>query len=241
MNTEQTEQQSLHISQERILAFVRAMISGNRGREDDEHPLPHGPWDPVIRLALERIYLDGPRPHPWKSRESGLGQELLRSGTGVLEKLCLESISRKAPGNFRRHWWRGVLPVQKSRSIRNHSRLGLLFMVSIAQAVISRAELIQEIERFRQARRRQHDIIIVGGYISRFAEEFCGNGFRLKYPYPGPRPNWFTDELDGIDLLVIAVQFDQAAKETYSEDLRQNLAEASGKFTKSALARMQEA
>jgi hypothetical protein len=31
MSTEQTEQQSLHISQEKLLAFVRAMIGGSRG------------------------------------------------------------------------------------------------------------------------------------------------------------------------------------------------------------------
>jgi hypothetical protein len=71
MSTENTEQQSLHISQEKLLAFVRAMIGGGRGREDDEHPLPPGPWDPVIRVALERINVFGPRPEPWKV--SGLG------------------------------------------------------------------------------------------------------------------------------------------------------------------------
>lgn len=47
MNAEQTEQQSLPISQEKLLAFVRAIIGRSRGREDDEHPLPPGPWDPV--------------------------------------------------------------------------------------------------------------------------------------------------------------------------------------------------
>ena len=73
MNTEQTEQQSLHISQEKLLAFVRSMIGGSRGREDDEHPLPPGPWDPVIRVALERINVFGPRPEPWRSIESVFG------------------------------------------------------------------------------------------------------------------------------------------------------------------------
>src|SRR3990172_8832863 len=66
MNTEQTEQQSLHISQEKLLAFVRAMIGGSRGREDDEHPLPPGPWDSIICVALERINVFGPHPEPWR-------------------------------------------------------------------------------------------------------------------------------------------------------------------------------
>lgn len=59
MNAVQAQQQSLHISQEKLLAFVRTMIGGSRGREDDEHPLPPGPWDPIIRVALERIRVRG--------------------------------------------------------------------------------------------------------------------------------------------------------------------------------------
>lgn len=60
-----TKTQSSLISQEKLLAFVRAMIGGSKGREDDEHPLPPGPWDPVIRVALERITVFGPQPDPW--------------------------------------------------------------------------------------------------------------------------------------------------------------------------------
>ena len=66
MKTEHTGQQSLQISQEQMLAFVRAMIGGSRGREDDDHPLPPGPWDPVIRVALERMNVFGPHPDPWR-------------------------------------------------------------------------------------------------------------------------------------------------------------------------------
>lgn len=62
MNTEQAQQQLLHIGQEKLLAFVRAMIGVSSGREGDEHPLPPGPWDPVIRVALERISVFGPGP-----------------------------------------------------------------------------------------------------------------------------------------------------------------------------------
>jgi hypothetical protein len=69
MKTEQTNQQPLHISQEKLLAFVRAMIGGSRGREDDDHPLPPGPWDPVIRIALDGVELATKsvsplQPHP---------------------------------------------------------------------------------------------------------------------------------------------------------------------------------
>src|SRR5437879_3861054 len=82
MGPDQQKHQSANIDQEQLLAFVRAMIGGGRGREDDEHPLPPGPWDPVIRIALERIGLTGvsanPRsgygdPIPWRSIEAGPG------------------------------------------------------------------------------------------------------------------------------------------------------------------------
>src|ERR1700704_498356 len=71
MNTKHTESPSLHLSQEQLLAFVRAMIGGGRGREDDEHPLPPGPWDPVIRVAVEHVEFFGPRPEPWRVGRQG--------------------------------------------------------------------------------------------------------------------------------------------------------------------------
>ena len=66
MNTKQTDLTSLQLSQEQLLTFVRSMVGGNRGREDDDHPLPAGPWDPVIRVAVEKISVFGPRPEPWR-------------------------------------------------------------------------------------------------------------------------------------------------------------------------------
>jgi hypothetical protein len=85
----------------------------------------------------------------------------------------------------------------------------------------------------------QYGIIIVGGYTRWFSDDWCGNGFRLKWPFPGPRPHWYTDELHGTDLLVIATQLAQSAKEAFSPDLRQNLADASAKFAETGLSRMQ--
>ncbi len=58
---------------------------------------------------------------------------------------------------------------------------------------------------------------------------------------PGPRPHWFAYHLDGIDLMVLAAQFDDAAKETYGQDLRHHFANASGKFAEAGLPRVQPA
>ena len=54
MVTKQTEEQSPCVSKEKLLGFVRELIGVSRKRDDDEHPMPPSPWDPVIRRALER-------------------------------------------------------------------------------------------------------------------------------------------------------------------------------------------
>jgi hypothetical protein len=64
MNVQKTIDRSNQISQEKLLAAVRVVAGRTQGREDDEHPLPPGPWDPVIRIALERVISFGPLPDP---------------------------------------------------------------------------------------------------------------------------------------------------------------------------------
>ncbi|MBF8278324.1 MAG: hypothetical protein HW390_3397 [Candidatus Brocadiaceae bacterium] len=241
MNTEKTEQKSLHISQEKLLAFVRAMIGGSRGREDDEHPLPPGPWDPVIRVALERINVFGPQPEPWKVFGPGVPWRTIESVFGPHPepwKVIFASILARHPE---------ILDtIGGGHSFGEEVALNpqplpprFAFLVSVAQALISRAELLQEIADATPREGEQHGIIIVSGYIARFVDDFCGTGFRLKYPFPGPRPHWFAKKLDGIDLMVMATQFEQAAKETFSPDLRKNLADASAKFAEAGLSKIQ--
>ena len=243
MKTKQKEQQSLHISQEKLLAFVRAMIGGSRGREDDEHPLPPGPWDPVIRVALERINVFGPHPEPWKLKVFGPGVpwQTIEPVFGPLPdpwKVIFSSILARHP-----EIWDAL---GGGHSFGEEVSLNpqplpprFAFLASVAQAVVSRAELFQEIADATPREGEQHGIIIVSGYLARFVEDFCGTGFRLKYPFPGPRPHWFANELDGIDLVVMATQFEQAAKETFSPDLRRNLADAGAKFVEAGLSKMQ--
>ncbi|MGH8556381.1 MAG: hypothetical protein ACRESZ_02740 [Methylococcales bacterium] len=240
MNTEQTEQQSFHISQDKLLAFVRAMIGGSRGREDDEHPLPPGPWDPVIRVALERINVFGPHPEPWKVFGPGVPWQSIELALGVPVpwKVIFASILARHP-----EIWDVI---GGGHSFGAEVELNpqplpprFAFLLSVAQTVISRAELIQEIADATRREGEQQGIIIVSGYLARFVDDWCGTNFRLKYPFPRPRPHWFAEELDGIDLVVMATQFEQAARETFSQDLRQNLADGSAKFAKAGLSKMQ--
>jgi hypothetical protein len=217
MNTSQTEHQPQHIGQEKLLAFVRTVIGASRGREDDEHPLPPGPWGPVVRAALERIGVFGPRPEPWKialahifARHPELF-DLIGQGHGFIDKVALNP--QPLPPRF-------------------------AFLAAVAQAVIGRAELLQEVADAKSQQGEQQGNTVVGGYIRRFGDDFCLTGFRLRWPFPGPRPHWFASELDGFDLVVIATQFEQASKEAFGADLRHNLAGASARFVEAGLSRM---
>jgi hypothetical protein len=238
-STKPTEQLSLHVSQERLLAFVRAMIGGGAGREDDEHLLPPGPWDPVIRVGLEQLRFFGPSPE-----RRIAGSERSRTAEPVVNPMSdprnvvFQSIFRKHPEIFDAL---GGGPSFGDEVALNPQPLPprAAFLIAAAQAVIRRAELLQEIASATSNDGSQQGIIIVGGYTSRFSDDWCGTGFKLRWPFPGPRPHWFPNKLNAIDLIVVATQFEQAAKETFSQELRQHLAKTSAKFTEVGMSRLQ--
>lgn len=240
MKTEHTEQQMLLISREKFFATVRGLIGGSVGREGDDQPLPPGPWDPVIRAALERnnVSVFGPRPEPWNDFMNQMVPWQLGFGNPVPWKVALASILAKHPEIFDAL---GGGPGFGDEVALNPQPLPprAAFLASVAQTLISRAGLLQEFADATAREGEEQGIIIVSGYINRFVDDFCGTDFKLKYPFPGPRPGWFASELDGIDLVVMATHFDQAAKEAFSPQLGQNLADASAKLVEAGFAKMQ--
>ncbi len=106
------------------------------------------------------------------------------------------------------------------------------------QTLVSRAELLHEVSNTTARKGEQQGIIIVGGYAGRFSDDFCGTSFRRRSPLQGPRPHWFALELDSIDLAVMATQFEDAAKQTASQDLRRSLGAARSRFAEDGLARL---
>ena len=201
MDTDRASEQSIQINQRELLVLVRGLLGDDRGRPDDEHPLPPGPWDPVIRRALELVIYFGPHPEPWQAIGS----------SSILDRVGLNP---------------QPLPPR------------VAFAASIAQAMVDRAELIQEVADAARIQGTPQSIII-GGYINRFVDDFCGNGFRLKFPFPGPRPGWFSEELDGIDLVVMGAQFEQAAKQAYQPEMQRVLGNAAEKLVQQGLSRVQ--
>ena len=111
------------------------------------------------------------------------------------------------------------------------------FLESLARTVVERVELLQEMAAALSDEGEQRGIIIVSGFISRYIDELCGTGFRPRFPFPGPRPKWFPEELGALDLVVMAAHLDQAAQEAYSPALRENLVGASAKLLEAALSR----
>jgi hypothetical protein len=48
-------EETLQISREKLISLVSHTFSGtNAGREDDDHPLPSGPWDPNSNAECQR-------------------------------------------------------------------------------------------------------------------------------------------------------------------------------------------
>ena len=244
MNTEMLEQQSIHISREKFLAFVSEMFGASVGREDDEHPLKAGPWGPVVRQALERTYNFGSRPAPWQVYNSGSDSwqskpSFFGPHPEPTWKVVLTSLLEKYPALY------DLIP-RGGQKFGEEVALNpqplpprLAFLAALVHTVASRAELLQEIDHAAANEGERRGIIIVGGYIRRFCDEFCGNGFVLRWPFPGPPPIWFTKELHGIDLVVMASQFHRAAQEAFSPELSQHLSDASTRFVEAGLSKLQ--
>jgi hypothetical protein len=222
MDTVPVTQQSLAIDQGSLLAFVRTMIDGDR--EDDEHPLPPGPWDPVVRIALERISVFGPSPEPWALAS---GQHTWQVIFQAILKAHPEIWDVVGGGHhLAGHVHRPPAP----------PRYGA--MIAIAQTVIARVELIHEIAVMANRGGGDQAGPDAGAYLARFADDFCGSEVRLKWPFPGPRPKWFDAAIDGIDLAIMATQFDRAAKHTFDANLREQLEGVAGKLAEAGLAKM---
>ncbi len=114
-----------------------------------------------------------------------------------------------------------------------------LFLTALAQEIIKTAELMLEINSAK-SEGDERGIIVIGDYVERIVDDTCGNGFRLIWRGPGPRPNWFPEQLSGIDLLVMGVQFAQSAHNQFNPDLAQVMSAAAAKLARVGASRLQK-
>ena len=241
MTFKHTDPHSLHISREQLVDLVGSVIRGNRGREDDDHPLPPGPWDPVIRVAFEQIRLAGSEPEPVRfaagPRPPAHGEPAGGPLAGA-RKVIFQSIFGRRPELFDAI---GGNPGIGDEVALNPQPLPPRYalLIAVSQAVIRRAELLQEISGATSRDGSEQGIIIVSGYTKRFTDDWCDTGFKLRWPFPGPRPHWFGHQLDGLDLIVMATQFGQAAKEAFSAQLAEHLTNTGVTLAEAGLSRLQ--
>lgn len=114
-----------------------------------------------------------------------------------------------------------------------------LFLKSVAQEAVSYAELLEEFANAAASGGERRGGVIAGEYLNEFTDDFCGNGFRLGWPYPGPPPQWFPVELNGVDLLVLGSQFAQGAGVAFDPGVREALQAAATKLAEVGVSKMQ--
>jgi hypothetical protein len=106
----------------------------------------------------------------------------------------------------------------------------------IAQEVIERASLIQEIAD-AMGNAEQSQGTIGGGMVSRFIDD-CGNGLLWrKRPFPPPKND--TDNLlTAVELVIMGMQFEQSAFATTNQQLQQEFRNAGARLAEMGRARL---
>ncbi|MCI0736508.1 MAG: hypothetical protein L0Y50_09605 [Beijerinckiaceae bacterium] len=192
------------ISQQALLLSIWQLVGGY---PDPGKSNPPGPWDTLIRRALQRSFLAfGPHTDAWRGQ-----------------------------------WGSGPGPDPWIQAELNPQPLPPRAMVyaALAQEIAERALVMQETADAIMGQGEEHGIIVVGGYISKFVEDLCGNGFRMPWPFPPPRPWWLPEEVSGLDLVVAGVQFQKTASGTFNCQLKQVFAEAGARLLQAGLSRLQ--
>ena len=117
----------------------------------------------------------------------------------------------------------------------------VLFSQALADEVIDRVVFMQDIADGMRANGGDRSIIIVSGMISKFVDDLCPDRPKIPFPKkkgpwppePDPDPRW-----QGLELLVIGIQFQKASRTIANEGLKQNLARAAEKIISTGISRI---
>jgi hypothetical protein len=226
----QRTNETLNIPREKLASLVTHVFGGATvGREDDEHPLPPGPWDPIIRKVAKRVL--GPHPEPWRL---DFGHPVPWRSEVSTNRLILGIIAARHPEIF------DVIGGGRLNSVAlNPQPLPprVAFLAAFAEEVIDRSLLMQEVADALKQTGEQQGIIIVGGRLTLLVDELCGNNFKVRIPFPKPKRD--EDEfLSGLELLTVGAVFEQNAATVAHEGLRQELRNAGARLIETGIARM---
>jgi hypothetical protein len=199
-----------HLSARALTALVSQLTTGYTQPEaPDEAP---GPMDPYMRRALERSVVGG-----------GMGTELWRV------------IAKKHPEIWDVIGGDPTAPVTLNpQPLPPRSAFLAAVILEFTERMTDVAEIADLIPRPGGERGN----LIVVGHVAKFVDDICANGMRVRWPYPWPAPSWFSDSLNGADLIVMGTQFQQAAVIAMDRELGRTFADAAHALLEAGAARL---
>ena len=200
-----------HLSARALTALVSQLTTGypNPDAPDD----PPGPLDPYIRRALERSVVGA----------AGGGTHLWRV------------IAEKHP-----EIWDVIGGDPASQVALNPQPLPprSAFLAAVIQEFTERMAEVAQIADLIPRPGGEKGIVIVGGHVAQFVDDICGNGLKVRWPFPWPAPPWFSDMLSGADLIVMGTQFQQAAVITMDREVGRTFSDAAYALLEAGSARL---
>jgi hypothetical protein len=120
------------------------------------------------------------------------------------------------------------------------------FVRALGEALVARAEQLAEVagtfgNRGANGARdagEERGVILVSGYVNRLVDDWCGTGYRPRWPFPGPPPWWFRAEVGARDILVLGAALHEAGRQAFDPDLGRALGDAASKLAQVGLERM---
>ena len=202
------------LSARALTALVNHLTTGYPNPEGPDEP--PGPLDPYIRRALERSVV-------------GAG---LRSGTG---SHLWRVIAEKHP-----EIWDVIGGDPSSQVALNPQPLPprSAFLAAVIQEFTERMVEVAQIADLIPRPGGERGLIIVGGHVAQFVDDICGNGMKVRWPFPWPAPPWFSETLTGADLIVMGTQFQQAAVGAMDRELGRTFSDAAYALLEAGSARL---
>ncbi len=171
-----------------------------------------GPLDPYIRKALERSVIG-----------AGLGTNLWRV------------VAEKHP-----EIWDVIGGDPSSAVALNPQPLPprSAFLAAVILEFTERMTEVCELADLIPRPGGERGCTIVAGHAARFVDDICGNGMKVRWPFPWPAPHWFSESLSGADLIVMGTQFQQCGVIAMDRDLARTFADAAHALLEAGAARL---
>jgi hypothetical protein len=199
-----------HLSARALTALVSQLTTGYPNPDGPEEP--PGPLDPYIRRALERSALG-----------AGAGTNLWRV------------IAEKHP-----EIWDVIGGDPASQLALNPQPLPprSAFLAAVIQEFTERMADFAHFADLIPRPGGERAIIIVGGHVAKFVDDICGNGLKVRWPFPWPAPPWFNETLSAADLIVMGTQFQQASVIAMDRELGRTYSDAAYALLEAGSARL---